>query len=250
MTSTNPQAQHYNEILDDYDRHYYDRYSLAYRERFILEPLLKGVDLCGKRVADLASGSGETSIYLAEEFQGVELTGFDVSPKACRRYRERVGRPAHEMDLTTGCYEGERFDAAIIMGGLHHCVANLPQALRAISTMLKPGGTLLMSEPNRDYALEALRRLWYKRDGYFDASNEAALSHEAVLDAAGGAFACEHLEYFGGPAFFLVYNSLIFRLPHSVKAVVSPPLLAVEALYNRVPVRSIFASFLARWSRI
>jgi SAM-dependent methyltransferase len=250
MTSTNTQARHYNTIIDDYDRHYYDRYSLRYRERFILEPLLNGVDLRGKRVADLASGSGETSAYLARTVAGVELTGFDISPEACRRYREKVGRPAHEIDLTMGVYEGQRFDAAIVMGGLHHCVASLPRTLAAISAMLRPGGMLLMFEPNRDYVLEGLRRLWYKRDRYFDSNNEAALSHGALLDAGGGSFACEYLKYFGGPAFFLVYNSLLFRLPHSVKAIASPTLLAAEALYNKVPARSIFASFLARWTRI
>jgi SAM-dependent methyltransferase len=183
-------------------------------------------------------------------FEGVQLTGFDVSPEACRRYREKVGRPAYEIDLTAGCYEGERFDAAIIMGGLHHCVADLPRTLRAIAAMLESGGTLVMFEPNRDYLLEALRRVWYRRDRYFDSDNEAALSHDALLEAGGGAFACERVSYFGGPAFFLVYNSLIFRLPHSAKAIVSPALMAAEALYNQVPVRNIFASFLARWTRV
>lgn len=250
MTSTNPQAQHYNAIIDDYDLHYYDQYSLRYRERFILEPLVRGIDLRGKRVADLASGSGETSVYLKREFEGVDLTGFDISPEACRRYREKVGRPAYEIDLTTGFYEGDQFDAAIIMGGLHHCIANLPHALCAIATMLKPGATLLMFEPNRDYVLEALRRLWYKRDRYFDSDSEGALSHGALLEASGGAFVCEHVKYFGGPAFFLVYNSLIFRLPHSAKAIVSPALMAAEALYNQVPVRNLFASFLATWTRV
>jgi SAM-dependent methyltransferase len=250
MTLPNTQAQHYDAIIDDYDRHYYDRYSLRYRERFILEPLLDGVDLRGKRVADLASGSGETSLYLARTVDGIALTGFDISAEACRRYREKVGRPAHQLDLTAGVYQGEQFDAAIIMGGLHHCVANLPRTLTAISAMLRPGGTLLMFEPNRDYLLEVVRRLWYKRDRYFDSHNEAALSHQALLEAGGGAFVSEYLKYFGGPAFFLVYNSLIFRVPHPVKSIVSPGLLAAESLYNQLPVRSIFSSFLARWARI
>ena len=249
MTAANTQARHYDAIIDDYDRHYYDRFSLRYRERFILEPLLEGIDLRGKRVADLASGSGETSVYLTRTVKGVELTGFDISPEACRRYREKVGRPAYEIDLTKGVYDGERFDAAIVMGGLHHCVANLPQTLCAIAAMLQPGGMLLMFEPNRDYLLEVLRRLWYQRDRYFDSHNEGALSHDSLLKAGGGAFACESVKYFGGPAFFFVYNSLIFRLPHSVKAIASPALLAAEAVYNQVPVRSIFASFLARWTR-
>jgi len=248
--SLNAQARHYDEIIDDYDRHYYDRYSLEYRERFILRPLLQDVDLSGKRVADLASGSGETSRFLAQSFEHIQLTGFDISPDACRRYREKVGRPAHEIDLTRDRYEGPRFDAAVIMGGLHHCVADLPHTLQTIATMIEPGGRLLLFEPNREYILEPIRQVWYRRDSYFDDANEAALSHDALLKAGDGAFACDRLTYFGGPAFFLVYNSLVFRVTLSLKARVSPFLLAAEALYNQLPTRWIFASFLASWIRI
>jgi hypothetical protein len=93
-----------------------------------------------------------------------------------------------------------------------------------------------MFEPNRDYILEPIRKLWYTHDEYFDAGSEAALSHRALFEASAGVFACESLRYFGGPAFFLVYNSLIFRVPHPVKALAAPALMTVEALYNRLPM--------------
>ena len=245
----NNQARHYDAILEDYDRHYYDPYSLQYREKFILQPLLAGLDLHGKRVADLASGSGETSAYLARMFPGIQLLGFDISPEACRRYRARTGRPAKQLDLTKELYQGEPFDAAIIMGGLHHCVANLPHTLAVVASMLRPGGSFLMFEPNRDYVLESVRQVWYRWDRYFDAANETALSHDALLQLAAGSFACERLRYFGGPAFFIVYNSLVFRIPHWTKNIISPGLIGAEALYNRLPGRALFASFTARWTR-
>jgi ubiquinone/menaquinone biosynthesis C-methylase UbiE len=245
----NTQASHYDTILEDYDRHYYDVHSCAYREEFILSPLLAGLDLRGKRVADLASGSGETSRYLAQRFPGVQCTGFDISPEACRRYRERSGRPAFEFDLTQQVYTGEPFDAAIIMGGLHHCTANLEAALANVARIVKPQGTFLFFEPNRQYLLEAARQLWYRFDKYFDASNENALAHEELLQAARGAFACQRLQYFGGPAFFLVYNSLVFRLSDATKARVTPALLQSERLYSKLPGKFLFSSFLAQWVR-
>jgi SAM-dependent methyltransferase len=250
MTDTgSSQGGHYDHILDDYDRHYYDRHSLEYRETFILQPLLDGLDLRGKRVADLASGSGETTAYLARTFPGIQMTGFDVSPKACQRFRDKTGFPAVEFDLTAGRFDGEPFDAAVIMGGLHHCAANLPHALATVATMLRPGAHFLMFEPNRDYVLESARRLWYRVDRYFDDANEMALSHDALIDAGGGAFACEQVRYFGGPAFFLVYNSLVFRIPHWTKRLISPALLRSERVYNQLPGRAPFASFTARWRR-
>jgi SAM-dependent methyltransferase len=245
----NPQAGHYDTILDDYDRHYYDPYSLQYREQFILAPLLEGVDLRGKRVADLASGSGETTMSLIRRFAGVQCTGFDISPEACRRYREKTHRPAFEFDLTRGTYEGEPFDAAIIMGGLHHCTADLARALRNVAAMLRPGGVFLFFEPNSEYVLESARKLWYRFDRYFDESSERALSHRELMTAGGTAFEPQRLRYFGGPAFFLVYNSLVFRLSHRTKAATAPALLRVEQAYGRIPSKWMFASFLAQWVR-
>lgn len=245
------QAAHYDRILSDYDQHYYDRYSLEYRERFILDPLLRGLDLRGKRVADLACGSGQTSLSLMSRFPGVKTTGFDVSPEACRRYREAVGQDCHVVDLTAhdAPVDGG-FDAAVIMGGLHHCVSNLPGALATIAGMLAPGGYLLMFEPSSRFGLEFARRVWYRLDTYFEADTEAALSHDdLVTKAPPGVFEIRDVAYFGGPAFFLVYNSLVFRMPHGVKNAVSPALLALESAYGKLPGKFWFSSFTAQWRK-
>lgn len=248
--SANPQAAHYDRILSDYDRHYYDVHSTRYRERFILEPLLEGIDLRGQRVADLASGSGHTSAYLLARFPGIEVTGFDVSAEACAGYRRRVGRPSHQFDLTKPQAAPGEFDACIIMGGLHHCVADLETTFANIARMLRPGGRLLMFEPNSQYVLQIARDVWYRFDRYFDEKNERALAHDGILRQARGAFTAERVRYFGGPAFFLVYNSLLFRLPAGVKSATSGLLLGAEALHNRLPGRWLHSSFTAQWRRV
>jgi SAM-dependent methyltransferase len=247
--SDHRQARHYDRILSDYDRHYYDAQSTAYRERFIIGPLLKGLDLNGLDVADLACGSGSTSLSLRRRFPAIRLAGFDISPKARETYEARVERPCRAIDLTQPQPPDQRFDAAIIMGGLHHCVADLDTTLANIAGMLKPGGIFMMFEPNREYVLQFARDLWYRVDGYFDASSEDGLAHGDLLRRAEGAFAPENLGYFGGPAFFLVYNSLVFRMPHGLKRAVSPPLMALEAGFNRLPGKRLFSSFTARWRR-
>jgi SAM-dependent methyltransferase len=248
MSSVN-QAGHYDRIIGAYDEHYYDEPSLAYRKEFILDPLLELLDLNGKRVADLACGSGRTSLELMERFPTVQMTGFDISPEACRRYHDATERPSHQFDLTQSFLAEEPFDAAVIMGGLHHCVSNLAAALNNVGRMVKPGGSLLLFEPNADYVLQFARRIWYRLDGYFDAETESALSHDALLGIAGSAFSCRRVRYFGGPAFFLVYNSLVFRIPRGIKGSVAPALLAMERAYNKLPGRWPYASFTAHWIR-
>jgi SAM-dependent methyltransferase len=243
------QAEHYDRILSDYDLHYYDEQSQAYREEFIIDPVLDNCDLNGCRVADLASGSGHTSITLMKKFPGVLTTGFDISPSACEKYQAEVGRPCYEIDLTAGYHGSEIFDAAIVMGGLHHCSTDIPATLDTIAQMIRPGGHFFMFEPNRRYFLQWARRLWYGMDKYFDADTEDGLSHDDLLQCAGGRFTCSRVTYFGGPAFFLIYNSLVFRVPQRWKRGLTPPLMSMERLYNRLPGRLPFTSFNAHWIR-
>lgn len=244
------QADHYDRIISAYDAHYYDDESLAYRKEFILEPLLADLDLRGKRVADLGCGSGHTSLFLMMRFPTAHLVGYDISPEACRRYREVTGGLSREFDLTRSAPLDEPYDVAVIMGGLHHCVSNLPAALNNVARMLKPGGSLLLFEPNAEYLLQFARRIWYRLDGYFDAETESALSHDALLRISRGAFSGRSVRYFGGPAFFLIYNSLLFRMSRRVKRAVAPAMFAIERAYNRIPGRWPYASFTAHWIRL
>jgi SAM-dependent methyltransferase len=249
MPTSESQAAHYDSILDDYERHYFDAESTAYREEFIYAPLFDGLNLGGKRVADLASGSGFASLALLERFPDAQVVGFDISERACRRYQDVVGRPARRLDLTQGRPAEGGFDAAMIFGGLHHCASGLAGALACIAAMVVPGGRLLMFEPNRRYFLEPVRRLWYRWDRLFEPGTEAALDHDALLVQAGPAFVGETVRYFGGPAFFLIYNSMIFRLPKALKRTLFAPLMAAERTFNRLPGRYPHSSFVARWRR-
>src|SRR5215216_1184649 len=142
------QQAHYETIHNDYEAHYYDEWSLAYRSRFILDPLLQDVNLEGKRVLDVASGSGFNTLLLQRRYPGLRATGADISPSACASYTRITGCPALHVDFTKPHEWADPFDAAIVIGGLHHCVSNLPQTLSNLATALRPGGLLLMMEPN------------------------------------------------------------------------------------------------------
>jgi SAM-dependent methyltransferase len=243
------QKLHYEAIHSDYEDHYYDSESMAFRERFYYDPLFAGLDLNYCSVADLASGSGHTSLAVLRRFQNAAVTGFDISRVACEAYRHNVGKPCLEADLTKPFEYPDKFDFAVIVGGLHHCVADLPIALRNVAQLLKPGGRFLLLEPNMECVLEGARRLWYRTDKYFDAKTERALSHSEILHQAGEQFRGEGVGYYGGPGYFLISQSLLFRIPKPVKRVISPPLMVVEALFNRVSTRWIHPYFIARWVR-
>jgi len=243
------QKQHYERIHDAYEQHYYDPASLAFRDRFIYRQIFGGLDLNGKNVADLACGSGFNSLALLTRFPQASVSGLDISSAACAAYEKATGCEARAADLTSGEDFGVRVDVAMIIGGLHHCVADLPKTFRCISYLVKPGGLLLMFEPNREYVLEGARRLWYRSDIYFEADTEAALNHEEIARIAGRWFTPESCRFMGGPAYFLIFNSLLFRIPVKTKRLLAPPLFALESVYDLLPGRRLYPYFVARWRR-
>src|SRR5258708_3168427 len=87
MMDSSRQKQHYTEIHDAYEAHYYDAPSMEYRSRFIYRWLFAGVDFSNTTVADLACGSGYNSLALKQRFDRVRTVGFDISEPAWASYR-------------------------------------------------------------------------------------------------------------------------------------------------------------------
>ena len=250
MPTSAGQKEHFETIHDDYESHYYDEQSMAYRERFYYAPLFADLDLDHCAVADIASGSGHNSLALLRRFPHARVTGFEISTAACQAFRRNVGRPCIEADLTRPmAVRPGGFDVAMIFGGLHHCVANLPMVFQNLAQLVKAGGLVLMVEPNREFMLDGVRRLWYRVDRYFDSVNERALNHSELLAEAAPYFTLRNVGYYGGPGYFLISQSLLFRLPKSVKAAISPGLMALESLFNVVPAKMAHPYFVARWMR-
>jgi SAM-dependent methyltransferase len=243
------QKAHFESMHNAYEAHYYDLASMAYREEFIFGPMLKGLDLNGKTVAELASGSGHNSLYLKQKFPQIGLTGFDISERACEDYRQMVGAPCHVVDLTKPAPATEPFDVVFVIGGLHHCVADLDTTLTNVANMVKPGGLFLMLEPNDRHFLEFVRILWYRIDSSFDHQTEHAINHEALAASVDSKFRVESVQYFGGPGYFIILNSMILRIPISIKPHIAPFMTHVERLWNRLPGARWHNVFLARWQR-
>ena len=197
------QKEHYEFIHDEYGKHYYDQSSMAYRDRFIYKLILDGLDLNGKYVADIAAGSGENSLELKRRYPRVRLTGFDISSKAIKQYRENVGTSAFQQDFTKPMKQKFEFDVVMVFGGLHHCANDLRRVFENISGLLKPGGMLLMWEPNRECFLECLRKIWYRKSRFFQEDTEKDLVHDDISNMASSFFEVKDLKYMGGRHIFL-----------------------------------------------
>lgn len=241
------------EIFESIHEEYYattaDYYAQSYKEKHLysrVEHLLGDATT----VMELASGKGETSGWLRGRNPSLLITGCDISEPAAKDYTALHGRPCFVADLTKPFEHREKYDAVIVMGGVHHLVEDLNTAFDNIANLLVPGGKLIMAEPNADYFLNPIRRLWYKIDKKnFDAATEEALSHSGLFAAHGQKFRKVAVSYLGGPAYFLLTMNMFLRLPNVSKRVSAPTLMAIERLFEKLPGRLPFAAFVACWER-
>lgn len=249
MDQTARQKELFEGIHDIYSEATTDQFAEAYKQEFIYRPIL--AELRGaKSLMELASGVGSASGWMRDHLPGLEISGCDISESAAREFTERHDRPCHVWDLTQPIAPQETYDAVLVMGGIHHLVADLPTAFANIARLLNPGGKLIMTEPNADFVLEPLRKLWYRLDtAHFDADNEHALSHPRLAADHGASFRPGSLRYIGGPAYFLLLQNWVLRIPNSTKKHLAPALMAGERLYHRLPGRLPFSTFLAVWHK-
>jgi len=106
-----------------------------------LEP---GMSLC-----ELGCGSGWISRLATRH--GVRAEGYDISPEMIEIARAEAAREGLDVVFEAGDYEqldlGRRFDACLIYDALHH--SERPElVLAAAHRALKPGGRILVAEPN------------------------------------------------------------------------------------------------------
>lgn len=225
------QRRLYDEIAGRYERHFSDEFSEAYRQRFICEPLLAGIDWRGRRVLDAMCGTGLVTGHLLP--LDARVTGLDVSPEMIARCRARW--PACEAMagsiLDSGLPDGA-FDAVVVVSGLHHLHPHVTRAFDEIFRLLKPGGYFCVSEPHAGSMPDVIRRLWYRVDPLFE-ENEAAIDLEALRRANASRFELVKTGYGGNLAYVFVLHSLVLRIPLWLKRWYSPPLLRLEAAVSR-----------------
>jgi SAM-dependent methyltransferase len=118
--------------------------------------------LPGKRVLDIGSGLGESSVYFA--LQGAEVTSVDISPVMIekvgalgRRYGVHVqGIVAHAEER---CVPESHFDFVYIANTIHH-IENKAALYEQIRRALRPGGKFFSWDPiGYNPAINAYRRM-------------------------------------------------------------------------------------------
>ena len=91
-----------------------------------------------KTLLEIGAGTGQDSVFFADE--GLRVVAVDLSPEMVERCRAK-GLEAYARDFLHLGFEPGSFDAVYAMNCLLHVPnTDLPEVLRAVRTVLKPGG--------------------------------------------------------------------------------------------------------------
>ncbi len=111
--------------------------------------LSRTVELAGRRVIDVGSGSGELVRWLRA--QGADVVGVECGETMIALARQADGE--HADAYVDGVAQAlpvpdSRADVVVMANSLHHVPAEaMDDALREAHRVLRPGGTLYVSEP-------------------------------------------------------------------------------------------------------
>lgn len=242
------QKTHYDKIILEYEKHYGDKYSQAYREKFIYPHLFKNIHFKGKVVLEAMCGTGETTGYLISK--RALVTGLDISDAAIDIFKRKwPGCEGKCASIFESNLPSDSFDIVVVVFGFHHVHPDLDKAILEIHRVLKKDGLLCFVEPHKDSLFDPLRRFWYKHDKLF-AENERAVDLEVLKEKWTGRFKFGEEHYGGGLAYLLVYNSMIFRMLLSMKKYYAGLLFMLERLLRRLQGKFLSGFVICQWKKI
>lgn len=110
-------------------------------------------DIVGKQVLDLGCGAGRLAVYLLPLVSA--YTGCDISPFMIKYCRERYEAEFYEGDMRDlSLFSNHSFDTVLGVSNLFDAVSHADRlvSMAEVHRILTPGGLLIFSAHNRNYA--------------------------------------------------------------------------------------------------
>lgn len=242
------QSKHQDELAEDYERHYSDPMSMAYRLRFFNEPMMAGIALEGKRVLDAMCGAGQMTDYLLS--RGARVTGLDISEKSIEHFRKKCPQAqAIAGSILDSGLEADSYDCVTVVGGLHHVQPHVNAAIDEVYRILRPGGYFCFMEPHAGSVPDIVRKIWYRVDRQMFEDNEQAIDMAELQTKNTDRFEFLVTRYGGSTGYLLVLNSLVFRIPLGWKRLYSPLCMGLETAIGKLQGPRLSCFVVGQWRK-
>jgi 2-polyprenyl-6-hydroxyphenyl methylase/3-demethylubiquinone-9 3-methyltransferase len=123
-----------------------DRYDLTRRLEIVFGELLGGEALAGRLFLDAGCGTGHFSRRAAK--RGAEVVSLDVGPALLAKVAGKCSSHPVIGDVLSLAFADRSFDFVLSTEVIEHTV-DPEAAVRELVRVLKPGGTLVLTVPNR-----------------------------------------------------------------------------------------------------
>lgn len=144
MKSLSRKEVFYEEFAKDFDVRM-NKYDLATRLKIVFEQLLS-YDIFGLKLLDVGCGTGHFSKLAAE--RGAHVISMDVGPQLLKKVGEKCQSTCVVGSILDMPFQENSFDVIVCSEVIEHT----PDPFKAVEKLyrvLKPGGTLALTVPNR-----------------------------------------------------------------------------------------------------
>jgi len=145
-----PGLDHFGLLAPWYDR------IISYKED---EELLKWIELpFSGNLLDIGGGTGRVAISMINKVDNLEIV--DVSYGMVKMAKKKGFSATCALGEVLP-YPGESFERALIVDAIHHC-SNQEGVIKDVWRILKPGGFLVIVEPNYEHMAGKIIRVFEK----------------------------------------------------------------------------------------
>lgn len=182
---------YYNSIAEGFDS-LMNPYDLQRRLEILFDELLDGIDLARCRLLDAGCGTGHFSLRARE--LGAQVVSLDLGPRLLRVARGKGLRRLMAGDVTELPFATGAFDLVLSSECIEHTVS--PRAaVTEMARVLRPGGRLVLSCPNRfwHWSCVVANRLglrpyqglenwpgWWQLAGWVEAAGVSVQRHQGL----------------------------------------------------------------------
>ena len=240
------QSDLYNKIAKIYQDHYFDKESVYYREEIYIKKLKKYFE---GSIDILEVGCGDGSNIEILEKNGIlekNFYGLDISNNNCKLFQDKFENKYkfYHADFTEKNLKLDKnFDIILLFGAIHHMYKDIEILFQNLNNHLNKNGKIIIMEPNGSF-LNFIRNYWYKKDKYFEAESEKALTIKEVDLFAEKNFLKIFYEYQGLIGYFVILQSMILRTPKIVKKKTYKILTLIDKILSKLNSKYLSASYI------